>query len=152
MERNQGGGNGTYTKWVTGPEPVGFPSKTCRKMVFINEIKRMLCCNAYDLFIKVSPITPVSNEVERFSDFPLILIIHREIKCLFEISTEFAGVKVNAEIKKRDGFCKRLDARITFFLGWVLVGLQLRIGPMVGGVGVNASDTNVTSLCYRCVG
>ena len=92
--------NGTYTKWVTGPEPVGFPSKPCRGMVFINEIKKMLCCNAYDLSIKASPITPVSNKVEKFSDFPLILIIHRETKCLFEISTEFAGVKVNAKIKK----------------------------------------------------
>ena len=93
------GANGTYAKWVTGPEPVGFPSKPCIKMAFINEIKRMLCCSAYDLSIKISPVTPVSNKVERFSDFPLILIINREIKCLFETSTEFAGVKINAEIK-----------------------------------------------------
>ena len=125
--------NGTYTKWVTGPEPVGFPSKPCRKMAFINEIKGMLCCNAYDLSIKISPVTPVSNKAEKFSDFPLILIIHREIKCLFETSTEFAGVKVNVEIKRRDGPCKRLDARITFFFGWVLVDFQLRVGPVVGG-------------------
>ena len=128
-----GGTNGIYTKWVTGPEPVGFPSKPCKGMVFINEIKKMLCCNAYDLFIKTSTVTPVSSKVERFPDFPLILIVHRETKCLFEIFTEFAGAKVNAEIKKRDGPCKRLDAKITFFPGWVLMGFQLRIGPVVGG-------------------
>ena len=121
------GANGIYTEWVTGPEPVGFPSKLCRKMAFINEIKKLLCCSAYDLSIKVSPITPISNKVEKFSDFPLILIIYREIKCLFETSTEFAGVKINAEIKKRDGFCKRLDAKITFFPGWVLGGFRLRV-------------------------
>ena len=34
------GTNGTYTKWVTGPDPVGFPSKPCKGMVFINEIKK----------------------------------------------------------------------------------------------------------------
>ena len=128
-----GGTNGIYTKWVTGPEPVGFPSKLCRGMAFINEIKRMLCCSAYDLSIKISPIAPVSNKVERLSDFPLILIVHREIRCLSETSTEFAGVKINAEIKERDGFCKRLDAKITFFPGWVLVGLQLRVVPVVMG-------------------
>ena len=86
--------NGIYTKWVTGPEPVGFPSKPCKKMALINEMKRILCWSAYDLSIKTSPVAPVSNKVERFSDFPLILIVHREIKCLFETSTEFAGVKV----------------------------------------------------------
>ena len=152
------GTNGIYIKWVTGPEPVEFPSKLCKGMVFINKIKRMLCCNAYDLFIKVSPITPVSNEVERFSDFPLILIIHREIKCLFEISTELAGAKVNTEIKKHDGLCKRLDAKITFFPGWVLVGFQLRVGSVVGGgVGVDVSDTklirweNLVSLWSRAL-
>ena len=96
-----GGANGIYTKWVTGPEPVGFPSKPCRKMAFINEIKGMLCCNAYDLSIKISPITPVSNKVEKLSDFPLILIVHREIICLFETSTELVGVKVNAKKKKK---------------------------------------------------
>ena len=116
------GTNGTYIKWVTGPEPVGFPSKPCKGITLINEMKRILCWSAYDLSIKVSPVTPVSNKVEKFSDFPLILIIHREIKSLFETSTEFANVKINAEIKRRDGPCKRLDARITFFLGWVLVG------------------------------
>ena len=126
------GANGIYTKWVTGPEPVGFPSKPGKKLVFINEIKG-LCCKAYDLSINILPVTPVSNKVEKFSDFPLILIIHRVIKCLFETSTEFAGVKINAEIKKRDGPCKRLDAKITLFLNWVLVDLQLRIGPVVGG-------------------
>ena len=119
-----GGANGIYTKWVTGPEPVGFPSKPCRGMVFINEIKRMLCCSAYDLSIKASPVAPVSNKVEKFSDFPLILIIHREIRCLFETSTEFAGAKIDTEIKKRDGFCKRLDARITLFLDWSLGGFR----------------------------
>ena len=129
-----GGANGIYTKWVTGPEPVGFPSKPCRRMAFINEIKGMLCCNAYDLFMKVSPVALVSNKMEKFSDIPLILIIHREFRCLFEIFTEFAGVKINAEIKRRDGFRKRLDAKITFFSGWVLVGFQLRIGPVVGWV------------------
>ena len=128
-----GGTNGTYTKWVTGPEPVGFPSKPCKGMAFINEIKRMLCCSAYDLSIKASPVTPISNKMEKLSDFPLILIIHRETRCLFETSTEFSDAKVNAEIKKRDGICKRLDARITLFFGWVLVGLQLRVGPVVGG-------------------
>ena len=115
------GTNGTYTKWVTGPDPVGFPSKPCKGMVFINEIKKLLCC------IKTSPTTPVSNKMEKLSDFPLILIVHRETRCLFDISTEFAGVKVNAEIKKRDGPCKRLDAKTTFFLDWVLVGLQLPV-------------------------
>ena len=128
-----GGANGIYTKWVTGPEPVGFPSKPCRGMAFINEIKGMLCCNAYDLSIKASPVAPVSNKVEGLSDFLLILIVHRETRCLFETSTELAGAKVNAEIKKRDGPCKRLDARITFFPGWVLVGFQLRAVPVVMG-------------------
>ena len=106
----------------------------------------MLCCNAYDLFIKTSPITPVSNKMEKLSDFPLILIIHRETICLFEISTELAGAKINAEIKKRDGPCKRLDAKITLFLGWVLVGLQLRTRPVVGGGGCKCFRYEINSL------
>ena len=48
-----------------------------------------------------------------FSDFLLILIIHRQTKCLFEISTD-VGIETNTEIKKHDGFCKRLDAKIMF--------------------------------------
>ena len=59
----------------------------------------MLCCNAYDLSIKTSPVTPVSSKVEKLSDFPLILIIHRETRCLSETSTGLAGAKINAEIK-----------------------------------------------------
>ena len=80
-------------------------------------MKRILCWNAYDLSIKISPVAPVSNKVEKFSDFPLILMIHRETRCLSETSTGFVGVKVNAEIKKRDGPYKRPDARIMFFPG-----------------------------------
>ena len=49
-----------------------------------------------------------------FSNFPLILIIYRETKYLYEISTEFVDVKIKTKIKKRDGPCKRLDAKITF--------------------------------------
>ena len=105
-----------YTKWVTGPESVKFPSKLCKGTVLINEMKKMWCCSAYDLSIKTSPVTKISNKVVGFSGFPLVLITHREIKCLFEISTEFAYAKINAKIKRRDVFCKRLDAKITFFL------------------------------------
>ena len=65
-----------------------------------------------------------------FSDFPLILIIRRETKCLFEISTEFVGVKINTKINKRDNFGKRLDAKIIFFPDWLLVELQSRIVPV----------------------
>ena len=119
-----GGAKNIYAKWVTGPEPVGFPSNPCKKMVLNNEMKGIWSCNAYDLFIKVSPVTPVSNKVVGFSDFPLILIIHREIRCLFETFTEFVGAKVKTEIKKRDGPCKRLDARITFFPDWSLGGFR----------------------------
>ena len=122
-----------YTKWVTGPEPVRFPSKPRKRMALINEMKGMRCCSAYDLSIKVSPVAPVSNKVVVFSDFPLILIVHREIKCLFEIFTEFAGAKINAEIKKRDGPCKRLDAKTTFFPGWVLGRVRLRTVLVVVG-------------------
>ena len=95
-----GGAKKAYTKWVTGPELVKFPSKPCRGIALINEMEKILCWKAYDLFIKTLPVTPVSNKVVKFSDFPLILIVHRETKCLFEISTELAGVKVNAKIKK----------------------------------------------------
>ena len=84
-------------------------------MVLINEMKRMWCCSAYDLSIKVSPITSVSDKVVEFSDFPLILIVQRETRCLSETFTELAGAKVNAEIKKRDGPCKLLDAKTTLF-------------------------------------
>ena len=119
-----GGAKKTYTKWVTGPEPVKFPSKPCRRITLINEMKGILCYNAYDLFIKTLLVTPVSNKVVKFSDFLLILMVHRETKCLFKTSTEFAGAKVKAEIKKRDGFCKRLDAKTTFFPHWSLRGLR----------------------------
>ena len=52
----------------------------------------------------------------RSSDNLLNLIVHRETRCLlFEISTEFAGVKVIIKIKKRVGFYKRLDAKFRFF-------------------------------------
>ena len=105
--------------------------KLCKGMALINEMKKMWCCNAYDFSIKVSPVTPISNKVVGFSDFPLILIIHREIKGLFEIFTEFAGVKINVKIKKRDGLCKRLDVKITFFLDWSLGGFQSWTGPVV---------------------
>ena len=41
----------------------------------------------------------------------LNLIVYRETKILlFGISTELADVKIKTKIKKRDGFCKRLDA------------------------------------------
>ena len=55
------------------------------------------------------------EKVMWFSDFPLILMIYRETKCLFEISID-GGVKINVAIKKRKVFYKRLDAKITFFL------------------------------------
>ena len=71
--------------------------------------------------MKTSPITPVSNKMMESSNNSLNLIVHRETKCLlFEISIELAGVKTKTEIKKRNGFCKRLDAKFKFFL--VVVG------------------------------
>ena len=118
------GAKKTYTKWVTGPEPVKFSSKPYRVITLISEMKRILCWSAYDLSIKTSPVTPISNKVVGFSDFPLILMVHRETRCLFEISTEFAGAKIKTKIKKRDSPCKRLDAKITFFLHWSLGGFR----------------------------
>ena len=56
------------------------------------------------------------------SDNSLNTIVHRETKCLFETFTEFAGAKVKIEIKRRDGFCKRLDAKFNFFPVAVLQG------------------------------
>ena len=82
-------------KMFKGPEPVKIPSKSCNGIILLNEKKK--CCNAYDLFIIISPITPVMYKTVRFSDFPLILIIHRETKCVFELSTEFASVKIKTK-------------------------------------------------------
>ena len=108
-----------YTKLITGPEPITLPSKPCDG---INRIKKNPCCCAYLLFIKISPITPVSNKMIGSSNNSLNLIVHRERKCLlFKISTELAGVKIKTKIKKRDGFCKRLDAKFKFFLVVVLL-------------------------------
>ena len=75
---------------------------------------RNFCCCAYFFSIKVSPITPVSNRVLGLSDYSLNLTVHRITKCLFEISTELAGVKVKTKIKNRIGFCKRLNAKLKF--------------------------------------
>ena len=110
-----------YTKWVTGPEPVKFPSKPCNGINRIKKMDGIPCCCAYFLSIKASPVTPVSNKVMGSSDNSLNLTVHRETRCLLsEISTEFADAKVKAEIKKRNGFCKRLDAKFNFF--FVVVG------------------------------
>ena len=114
MESNQKGRkniNTLYYRHRTGKIFI----ETLQNKKIINEIKKRGCCNVYDLSIKISLVTPVSNKVVKFSDFPLILIIYREIKCLLEIFTEFAGFKIKKHIKIRDGFCKRLDAKITFF-------------------------------------
>ena len=109
-----------YTKWVTGPEPVKFPSKPCNGIGRIKKMDGIPCCCAYFLSIKASPVTPVSNKVMGSSDNSLNLTVHRETKYLFEISTEFAGAIVKTKIKKRNGFCKRLDAKFKLFL--VVVG------------------------------
>ena len=109
------GAKSKYTKWVTGPEPVKFPSKPCNG---INRIKKMVgifCWCAYFLSIKTSPVTPIVNRVTGSSGNSLNLTVHWEIRCLFKISTEFVGVKIKAEIKRRNGFCKRLNARLKLF-------------------------------------
>ena len=49
------------------------------------------------------------------SNNSLNLTVHRETKCLFKNFIEFAGVKIKTKIKKRNGFCKRLDAKLNFF-------------------------------------
>ena len=77
--------------------------------------------------MKISPITPVSNKMMGSSNNSLNLIVYRETKCLlFEIYTEFVGVKIKTKIKKRDGFCKRLDAKFKFFLNIVLLKKEFR--------------------------
>ena len=43
-------------------------------------------------------------------------------KCLFETSNGFAGAKIKTKINKRDGFCKRLDAKFKLFPVAVLQG------------------------------
>ena len=111
-----------YTKWVTGPEPIVLPSKPCNGISLIRGMEQNPCCCAYLLSIKTSPVAPVSNKVLGSSDNSLNLTVHRITRCLFEISTEFAGVKIKTEINKRDGFCKRLDAKFKFFFVVVLQG------------------------------
>ena len=109
------GAKSKYTKWVTGPEPVEFPSKPCNGIGRIKKMDGIPCCCAYFLSIKASPVTPVSNKVIKSSDNSLNLTVNRETRCLFETSIEFAGVKVKTEIKTRNGFCKRLNAKPKFF-------------------------------------
>ena len=93
-----------------------FPSKPCNGIGRIKGMNGIPCCCAYFLSIKVSPVTPVSNKVMGSSDNSLNLTVHRETRCLLsEISTEFADAKVKAEIERRNGSCKRLDARPMFF-------------------------------------
>ena len=111
-----GGAKNKYTKWVTGPEPVKFPSKPCNGINRIKKMDGIPCCCAYFLSIKTSPVTPVSNKVMGSSDNSLNLTVHRETKCLFEIFIEFVGVKVETEIKKRNGSCKRLNVKFNFFV------------------------------------
>ena len=103
-----------YAKWVTGPEPVTLPSKPCNRINLIRGMGKNPCCCAYLLSIKVSPVTPVSNKVLGSSDNSLNLTVHRITRCLFETSTEFIDIKIKTEINKRDGFCKRLDAKPKF--------------------------------------
>ena len=123
------GAKSIYTKWVTGPEPVALPSKPCNGINFIRGMEENPCCCAYLLSIKVSPVAPVSNKVLGSSDNSLNLTVHRMTKCLFKTSTEFAGVKVKTEINKRDGSCKRLDAKFKLFPVAVLQGkLQWQAG------------------------
>ena len=111
-----GGAKNKYAKWVTGPEPIKFPSKPCNGIRRIKKLDGIPCCCAYLLSIKISPITPVSNKVMGSSDNSLNLTVHRETRCLLsEISTEFADAKAKTEIKKRNGFCKRLDAKPKLF-------------------------------------
>ena len=57
-----GGGEKIYTKCVTGPEPRKSPSKPCKNLVLINEIKKIRYCNAYDLSIKTSPVTTIRTQ------------------------------------------------------------------------------------------
>ena len=59
--------------------------ETLQKIMLINEMKNILCCNAYDLFIKVSLVTSMSNKMVKFSEFPLILILHRVTKNIFKL-------------------------------------------------------------------
>ena len=93
-----------------------FPSKPCNGISRIKGMNGIPCCCAYFLSIKASPVAPVSNKVMGSSDNSLNLTVHRKTRCLlFEISTEFADAKAKAEIKKRNGFCKRLDARPRLF-------------------------------------
>ena len=116
-----GGTKSIYTKWITGPEPVTLPSKPCNRINRIRGMERILCCCAYFLSINISPITPVSNKVMGSSDNSLNLIVHRETRCLlFEVFTEFVGVKIKTKIKKRDSFCKRLNAKFKPFFVAVL--------------------------------
>ena len=110
-----GGAKSKYTKWVTGPEPVEFPSKPCNGISRIKKMDGIPCCCAYFLSIKISPITPVSNRVTGSSDYSLNLTVHQETRCLFEISIEFVSAKVKTEIKKHNSICKRLNAKFKFF-------------------------------------
>ena len=54
----------------------------------------------------------------KFSNFPLNLIIHRETKCLFEISTIYVVVKIKTKMKNRDGFLQTTGYKnYVFFIG-----------------------------------
>ena len=79
-------------------------------------MKKKLCYCEYDLSIKISPVTPVSNKMVGVSDFPLILIIHRETKCLFEIATKFISVKIKTKIKNVMVFANDWMQKLRFFL------------------------------------
>ena len=44
-----------------------------------------------------------------------------------EISTEFTGARIKEKMEKRDGSCKRLDARFKFFPVVVLLQGEFRL-------------------------
>ena len=45
--------------------------ETLQKSSFINKMRKLKCCTAYDLSIKISLITPISNKFMGFSNCPL---------------------------------------------------------------------------------
>ena len=92
-----------YIKWIIGPEPIILPSKFCNGINRILKMERILCYCAYFLSTKISPITLVSNKMMGSSNNSLNWIVHRETKCLiFEISTEFVGIKKKVMVFAND--------------------------------------------------
>ena len=133
-----------YTKWVTCPEPITLPSKPCNGRNFIKGMEKNPCCYAYFLFIKISPVTPVSNKILGSSNNSLNLTVHRMTRCLFEISTEFAGVKIKTKINKRDGFCKRLDAIFFCCCCCGTGGILITKGAVADNVTIKTGVTKLT--------